>query len=85
MELPKFTLIGATTRIGLISIPSARPLWRYLSPGVLYAGRRLGKNYFLGAGKILKMDIEHAREAATELSKRSRFTPRIANPPFKAG
>ena len=75
MELPKFTLIGATTRIGMISSPlrdrfGATYRLEYYPEEDLET--IIGRN-----SKILKADIN--QEAARELSKRSRFTPRIAN------
>jgi Holliday junction DNA helicase RuvB len=75
MELPKFTLIGATTRIGMISSPlrdrfGATYRLEYYPEEDLEI--IIGRN-----GKILKAKIDSG--AAKELSKRSRFTPRIAN------
>jgi len=75
MELPKFTLIGATTRIGMISSPlrdrfGATYRLEYYPEEDLEI--IIGRN-----SKILKADVEQS--AAKELSKRSRFTPRIAN------
>lgn len=75
MELPKFTLIGATTRIGMISSPlrdrfGATYRLEYYPEEDLEI--IIGRN-----SKILKADVD--KEAAKELSKRSRFTPRIAN------
>lgn len=37
LDLPKFTLIGATTRAGQLSAPLQRSFWRYVAPGTLYA------------------------------------------------
>ena len=75
MELPKFTLIGATTRMGLISAPlrdrfgATYRLDYYEQPAIEKIIQRIAK--------ILNTKLEP--EAASELSKRSRFTPRIAN------
>lgn len=75
MDLPKFTLIGATTRIGLISSPlrdrfGATYRLEYYSEDEL-------KQIILRSAKILGAKIENP--AAQILSQRSRFTPRIAN------
>ncbi len=75
MQLPKFTLIGATTRIGLISSPlrdrfGATYRLEYYTPEEL-------EKIISRSSKILNAELE--KEAAGELAKRSRFTPRIAN------
>jgi Holliday junction DNA helicase RuvB len=75
MDLPKFTLIGATTRIGLISSPlrdrfGATYRLEYYEPEEI-------QSIIKRSSKILNSEIDH--EAAMELAKRSRFTPRIAN------
>jgi len=75
MELPKFTLIGATTRIGLISSP-LRDRFGATYRLEYYSEPELEK-IILRSAKILGLKIDDA--AAAELSKRSRFTPRIAN------
>ncbi|MDR3642779.1 MAG: Holliday junction branch migration DNA helicase RuvB [Candidatus Doudnabacteria bacterium] len=75
MELPKFTLIGATTRIGLISSP-LRDRFGATYRLEYYPEEDLEK-IIRRSSKILNAPID--REAAAELSKRSRFTPRIAN------
>ena len=75
MELPKFTLIGATTRIGLLSAPlrdrfGATYRLEYYEPEEI-------EKIISRSGKILDAALDKA--AAEELSRRSRFTPRIAN------
>lgn len=75
MELPKFTLIGATTRIGLISSPlrdrfGASYRLDYYEPKDL-------QKIIQRSSKILKASIDN--EASLHLAERSRFTPRIAN------
>ena len=75
MDLPKFTLIGATTRIGLISSPlrdrfGATYRLEYYDEGDL-------KKIIERSAKILNIKIDPA--GSEELAKRSRFTPRIAN------
>lgn len=75
MDLPKFTLIGATTRIGMISSPlrdrfGASYRLEYYSPKEL-------EQIIQRSAKILGTTID--QNAGLELSTRSRFTPRIAN------
>ncbi len=75
MELPKFTLIGATTRIGLISSPLRD---RFGATYRLEYYPEEDLQTIIGrSGKILNAKIDAA--AAKELAGRSRFTPRIAN------
>ena len=75
MELPRFTLIGATTRIGLLSSP-LRDRFGATYRLEYYEQPELESIIQRSAG-ILNTDIEPP--AAAELAKRSRFTPRIAN------
>lgn len=75
MELPKFTLIGATTRIGLISSP-LRDRFGATYRLEYYPEEDLEKIIFR-SGEILGAKINQL--AAKEMSGRSRFTPRIAN------
>ncbi len=75
MELPEFTLIGATTRIGLISSP-LRDRFGATYRLEYYPKEDLQKIISRSAA-ILKAAIEDG--ASGELAKRSRFTPRIAN------
>ncbi|TXI31638.1 MAG: Holliday junction branch migration DNA helicase RuvB [Niabella sp.] len=75
MELPKFTLIGATTRIGMISAP-LRDRFGMIYHLDYYDHSDLEKIVSRSA-KILKADLDES--AATIIAKRSRFTPRIAN------
>lgn len=76
LELPPFTLIAATTKIALLS----SPLRSRFSGGTFrlefYTDEEIEK--IIGrSSKILGVPIE--QEAAKEISRRSRFTPRIAN------
>lgn len=75
LDLPKFTLIGATTRTGLLTTPLRD---------------RFGMTFRLGyydpdeLGTIVRrsariLGVEVASDAATEIARRSRGTPRIAN------
>ncbi|MCL5009037.1 MAG: Holliday junction branch migration DNA helicase RuvB [Patescibacteria group bacterium] len=75
MELPRFTLIGATTRIGLLSSP-LRDRFGATYRLEYYEQPELESIILRNAG-ILNAKIDAA--AAGELAKRSRFTPRIAN------
>jgi holliday junction DNA helicase RuvB len=75
MELPKFTLIGATTRIGLISAP-LRDRFGLVYHLDYYDSSDIQK-ILLRSATILHTEIEP--EASLELAERSRFTPRIAN------
>jgi Holliday junction DNA helicase RuvB len=75
LELPKFTLIGATTRSGLISAPLRS---RFGISGRLdyYSNEELAKIVERSA-RILEVGID--KTGALEVAKRSRGTPRIAN------
>ncbi len=75
LNLPKFTLIGATTRSGLLSSPL---LSRFGVPYRLdyYVAEDL-KKIILRSARILNVEIEP--EGAFEIARRSRGTPRIAN------
>ena len=75
IDLPKFTLIGATTRSGLLSAP-LRDRFGVISRLELYAPEDLKKIIFRSA-KVLNIPIDD--EGAAELASRSRGTPRIAN------
>lgn len=74
INLPQFTLIGATTRMGLLTNPLKD---RFGIPIKLdfYNQNELKKIVIRCAG-VLKENIEH--DAANEIAKRSRGTPRIA-------
>ena len=75
IDLPKFTLIGATTRAGLLSAP-LRDRFGVISRLELYSPEELAKIVIRSAG-ILGAQIED--EGAMEIASRSRGTPRIAN------
>ena len=75
IELPNFTLIGATTRAGLLSAP-LRDRFGLVHRMDYYSTEDLLKIVVRGAG-ILGVKIEE--EGALELALRSRGTPRIAN------
>ena len=75
LELPRFTLVGATTRIGLIAAP-LRARFGLVNRLDYYAPETLAEIVFRSAAK-LGVDID--QEGATEIARRSRGTPRIAN------
>lgn len=75
LDLPKFTLIGATTKAGSLTTP-LRDRFGIVSRLELYTIDNLTKIVKRSA-KILEVEIEN--EAAVEIARRSRGTPRIAN------
>lgn len=75
IELPKFTLIGATTRTGLLSAP-LRDRFGVISRLELYTPEELCRIVKRSAG-LLGVGIDE--EGAAEIASRSRGTPRIAN------
>ena len=75
IDLSKFTLIGATTRIGLLTSP-LRDRFGIVSKLDMYNSQEIKSIVNRSAG-ILNIEIQE--EGATEISKRSRGTPRIAN------
>ena len=75
LPLPRFTLVGATTRAGQLSAP-LRDRFGVVLRLELYSPQELGKIVMRSAG-ILHAQIE--ADAALEVASRSRGTPRIAN------
>ena len=75
LDLPKFTLVGATTRAGQLSAP-LRDRFGVSLRLELYTPEELAKIVTRSAG-ILNVSIEP--EGAMEIARRSRGTPRIAN------
>ncbi|MBR1810490.1 MAG: Holliday junction branch migration DNA helicase RuvB [Clostridia bacterium] len=75
VDLPKFTLIGATTRAGQLTAP-LRDRFGCLFRLELYTPEELGTIVTRSAG-ILGINIE--QDGAMEIASRSRGTPRIAN------
>lgn len=75
LDLPRFTLIGATTRIGLLTAP-LRDRFGIVNHLELYLPDDLEK-IVMRSAKVLGIEIEP--DAAKEIAKRSRGTPRIAN------
>ena len=75
LDLPKFTLIGATTRAGLLTAP-LRDRFGVLARLELYKPEELKRIVKRSAG-ILDVEIDDG--GAEEIASRSRGTPRIAN------
>lgn len=75
LDLPKFTLIGATTRAGSLTTP-LRDRFGIVHRLELYDVKDLDKIVRRSA-KILEVNID--KEGSLEIAKRSRGTPRIAN------
>jgi len=75
ISLPKFTLIGATTRTGLITSP-LRSRFGVITRVGYYQENEL-EQIVVRSSKILK--VKMTKEAAKKISLRSRGTPRIAN------
>lgn len=75
VDLPHFTLVGATTRAGQLSAP-LRDRFGVVARLELYTPAELCRIVERSAG-ILGIEVEH--EGAMELARRSRGTPRIAN------
>jgi len=75
LDLPKFTLIGATTKAGMLTSP-LRDRFGIIQRLELYTPEELSKIVKRSAG-ILKTEIDD--EALLEIASRSRGTPRIAN------
>ncbi len=75
LNLPHFTLIGATTRVGLLTAP-LRDRFGVISRLEFYTPDELTE-IVIRSAKILNISVD--MEGAKELARRSRGTPRIAN------
>lgn len=75
IDLPKFTLIGATTRTGLLTAP-LRDRFGVIGRLELYSTEDLQKIVIRSAGLL---GVEMDEDGAAEIASRSRGTPRIAN------
>jgi Holliday junction DNA helicase RuvB len=75
LDLPRFTLVGATTRMGLITLP-LRERFGFTPRLDYYAEEELARVVRRSAG-ILAVEVEG--DAAEEIARRARGTPRIAN------
>ena len=75
LDLPKFTMVGATTRAGLLTAP-LRDRFGVLHHLEFYTVEEL-KTIIIHSAKILNVEVEES--GALEMAKRSRGTPRLAN------
>lgn len=75
LELPRFTLIGATTRAGLLTSP-LRDRFGIVERLEFYNSEELSRIVTRSAG-ILQIPVDN--EGAMEIARRSRGTPRVAN------
>jgi Holliday junction DNA helicase RuvB len=75
LDLPKFTLVGATTRAGLLTAP-LRDRFGVVNRLEFYTVEEL-TTIILRSARMLKIETE--TEGAVEIAKRSRGTPRLAN------
>lgn len=75
LDLPKFTLVGATTRAGLLTAP-LRDRFGVVHHLEFYTEEEL-QTIILHSAKVLGVEID--REGALEMARRSRGTPRLAN------
>ena len=75
LDLPKFTLVGATTRVGMLTAP-LRDRFGVIERLQYYEVEEL-KQIVMRSAKLFKTEI--AQEGATEIARRSRGTPRLAN------
>ena len=75
LDLPKFTLVGATTRVGMLTAP-LRDRFGVIHRLEFYTVEEL-KRIIARSAKVLDVEIDDA--GATALARRSRGTPRLAN------
>lgn len=75
LDLPKFTLVGATTRVGMLTAP-LRDRFGVVQRLQCYTTEEL-KQIILRSAKVFHTIIEE--EGAIEIARRSRGTPRLAN------
>jgi len=75
LELPKFTLVGATTRAGLLTAP-LRDRFGMIHHLEFYTVEEL-QQIIMNSARVLQVEIEP--KGALEMAKRSRGTPRLAN------
>ena len=75
LDLPKFTLVGATTRAGMLTAP-LRDRFGVINRLEFYTVEEL-QEIILHSAKILEVEID--KDGALELARRSRGTPRLAN------
>lgn len=75
LDLPKFTLVGATTRAGLLTAP-LRDRFGFVQKMDFYTPEEL-KAIVIRSASVLDVEIEE--DGAMEIARRSRGTPRLAN------
>lgn len=75
LDLPKFTLIGATTRAGLLSAP-LRDRFGLIQRLEFYDVKEL-QQIIIGSARVLQVEVDE--KGAEEMARRSRGTPRLAN------
>lgn len=75
LDLPKFTLVGATTRAGLLTAP-LRDRFGVVQKMEFYTPQEL-KIIICRSARVLGVEIEE--DGAMEIARRSRGTPRLAN------
>ena len=75
LELPRFTLVGATTRAGMLTAP-LRDRFGVVSRLEFYSAEEL-KTIIVRSASVLNVEIDET--GAIELARRSRGTPRLAN------
>ena len=75
LELPKFTLIGATTRAGMLSAP-LRDRFGVVNRLEFYTEEELSE---IIKNSAAKLEVSIDMDGASELARRSRGTPRLAN------
>ena len=75
LELPRFALVGATTRAGLLTAP-LRDRFGVINKLEFYSVEEL-KSIIIRSAGVLGVDID--RDGAVEIARRSRGTPRLAN------
>ncbi len=78
IDLPPFTLVGATTRLGLITDAAARAFRHSAAAQFLYPCPELELIVRRGA-RVMGLDLR--RGGAAEIARRARGTPRICRPP----
>ena len=75
LDLPRFTIVGATTRLGLITLPLRERFG--FTPRLDYYGEDELATVISRSAGILQVDCDD--DAAEEIARRARGTPRIAN------
>ncbi|MEE1195557.1 MAG: Holliday junction branch migration DNA helicase RuvB [Lachnospiraceae bacterium] len=75
LDLPKFTLVGATTRAGMLTAP-LRDRFGVIHHLEFYTEEEL-KTIIIRSANVLNVEIDE--KGAAEMAKRSRGTPRLAN------